>query len=120
MKKAVVALGGNAISTTGKEDIHEQFANTRKSLEGIVELIQEGFNLSISHGNGPQGHGRQDEMFDAVQQRFGIPRQYAVHDDQVSDPLQFNTGIQPRHRRQPAQAHGEEPVEHQSQPENGH
>jgi carbamate kinase len=54
MKKAVVALGGNAISTTGKEDIHEQFANTRKSLEGIVELIQDGFNLSISHGNGPQ------------------------------------------------------------------
>lgn len=54
MKKAVIALGGNAISTTGKENIHEQFANTRKSLEGIVELIQEGFNLAITHGNGPQ------------------------------------------------------------------
>ena len=54
MKKAVVALGGNAISSTGKEDIHEQFANTRKSLEGIVELIQEGFKLAITHGNGPQ------------------------------------------------------------------
>ncbi len=54
MKKAVIALGGNAISSTGKEDIHEQFANTRKSLESIVELIQEGFNLAITHGNGPQ------------------------------------------------------------------
>jgi carbamate kinase len=54
MKKAVIALGGNAISTTGKENIHEQFNNTRKSLEGIVELIQEGFNLAITHGNGPQ------------------------------------------------------------------
>ncbi len=54
MKKAVIALGGNAIAQTGKEDIHEQFANTRKSLAGIVELIQEGFNLAISHGNGPQ------------------------------------------------------------------
>lgn len=54
MKKAVVALGGNAISSTGKEDIHEQFANTRSSLEGIVELIQEGFKLAITHGNGPQ------------------------------------------------------------------
>ncbi len=54
MKKAVIALGGNAIAATGKEDIHEQFANTRKSLEGIVELIQEGFNLAITHGNGPQ------------------------------------------------------------------
>jgi carbamate kinase len=54
MKKAVIALGGNAISTTGKEDIHEQFANTRKSLAGIVELIQEGYYLAITHGNGPQ------------------------------------------------------------------
>lgn len=54
MKKAVVALGGNAISSSGKENIHEQFANTRKSLEGIVELIQEGYKLAITHGNGPQ------------------------------------------------------------------
>ncbi len=54
MKKAVIALGGNAIAQTGKEDIHQQFANTRKSLAGIVELIQEDFNLAISHGNGPQ------------------------------------------------------------------
>ncbi|MGB3478572.1 MAG: carbamate kinase [bacterium] len=54
MKKAVIALGGNAIAQTSKEDIHQQFANTRKSLAGIVELIQEDFNLAISHGNGPQ------------------------------------------------------------------
>ncbi|MGD8978960.1 MAG: carbamate kinase [candidate division WOR-3 bacterium] len=54
MKKAVVALGGNAISHTGKENIHEQFANTRKSLEGIVELIQEDYLIAITHGNGPQ------------------------------------------------------------------
>ncbi len=54
MKKAVVALGGNAIAQTGKENIHEQFANTRKALMGIVELIQEGYNLAVTHGNGPQ------------------------------------------------------------------
>lgn len=54
MKKAVVALGGNAISHTGKENIHEQFANTRKSLEGLVELIQEDYKIAITHGNGPQ------------------------------------------------------------------
>jgi carbamate kinase len=53
-KTAVVALGGNAIGKTGKEDIHEQFANTRKSLTGIVELIKSGYNLAITHGNGPQ------------------------------------------------------------------
>jgi len=54
MKKAVIALGGNAIAITGKEDIYKQFANTRKALTGIIELIQEGYNLAITHGNGPQ------------------------------------------------------------------
>ena len=53
-KTAVVALGGNAIGTTGREDIHQQFANTRKSLAGILELVKEGYQLAITHGNGPQ------------------------------------------------------------------
>lgn len=50
----VVALGGNAIAKTGKENIHEQFANTRRSLVAIIELIQDGYDLVITHGNGPQ------------------------------------------------------------------
>jgi len=54
-KTAVVALGGNAITRAGEEDtIYRQFANTRKSLDGIVELIREGYNLVVTHGNGPQ------------------------------------------------------------------
>jgi len=54
MKKAVIALGGNAISSTGRDDIHIQFANTRKSLEVVVELIKQNYHLAITHGNGPQ------------------------------------------------------------------
>ena len=54
-KTAVVALGGNAITRPDLEDsIANQFANTRQSLDGIVELAREGFNLVVSHGNGPQ------------------------------------------------------------------
>ncbi|MDH4156333.1 MAG: carbamate kinase [candidate division Zixibacteria bacterium] len=54
-KTAVVALGGNAITVPGQEDtIANQFANTRRSLGGIVELARRGFNLVVSHGNGPQ------------------------------------------------------------------
>jgi carbamate kinase len=54
-KTAVVALGGNAISQPGVEDtIAHQFANTRKSLDGIVELARSGYKLVITHGNGPQ------------------------------------------------------------------
>jgi len=48
-------LGGNAITKKGEEDtIARQFANTRESLRGIVELIRDGYNLAITHGNGPQ------------------------------------------------------------------
>jgi len=54
-KKAVLALGGNAIIQAGqKGTITEQFKNTRDSLGGVVELIRQGYQLAISHGNGPQ------------------------------------------------------------------
>ena len=50
-----MALGGNAITIPGLEDtIANQFANTRKSLDGIIELAREGYGLLITHGNGPQ------------------------------------------------------------------
>jgi carbamate kinase len=54
-KTAVLALGGNAIIKAGeKGTITQQFANTRDSLGGIVELIRQGYKLAITHGNGPQ------------------------------------------------------------------
>lgn len=54
-KIAVVALGGNAITREFEEgDIYQQFANTRRSLVGVAELIELGYRLAITHGNGPQ------------------------------------------------------------------
>ena len=54
-KTAVIALGGNAITQPEVEDtIANQFTNTRKSLDGIVELARAGYKLVITHGNGPQ------------------------------------------------------------------
>ncbi|HWO56807.1 MAG TPA: carbamate kinase [bacterium] len=55
VKTAVVALGGNAISRKDLPDtIANQFRLTRESLSAIVPLIRAGYNLAISHGNGPQ------------------------------------------------------------------
>ncbi len=52
---AVVALGGNAITREFEEgNIYQQFANTRKALFGVVELVERGYKLAITHGNGPQ------------------------------------------------------------------
>ena len=54
-RTAVVALGGNAITSKDREDtIPNQFINTEISLGGILKLIHEGYNLAITHGNGPQ------------------------------------------------------------------
>jgi carbamate kinase len=54
-KRAVVALGGNAITTKGDTGkIPEQFARTRQSMGSIVDLIEDGYELAITHGNGPQ------------------------------------------------------------------
>ncbi len=72
MKKAVVALGGNAIIPKGSSgDIHEQFANTRKSLAPIVKLIKEGYMLAITHGNGPQAG--QEVIKNELGESAGIP-----------------------------------------------
>ena len=54
-KTVVVALGGNAISREFEEgNITQQFENTRRSLRSVTELIQRGYRVVITHGNGPQ------------------------------------------------------------------
>ena len=54
-KTAVVALGGNAITHKNQEDtIANQFINTEISLSGIMHLFSDGYNLALTHGNGPQ------------------------------------------------------------------
>lgn len=56
MKKlAVVALGGNALLRGNQVGtIEEQEQNTFDTLENIVYMIKEGYNIIIGHGNGPQ------------------------------------------------------------------
>ncbi|NUN24869.1 MAG: carbamate kinase [Candidatus Jettenia caeni] len=51
----VIALGGNALIREGqKGTIAEQFENIRKSLDGIVYCLKQGYAIVITHGNGPQ------------------------------------------------------------------
>jgi carbamate kinase len=54
-KLAVVALEGNALLRGDQAGtIEEQEQNTMDTLENLVFLIKEGYNLVITHGNGPQ------------------------------------------------------------------
>ncbi len=56
MKKvAVIAIGGNAIIREGQEGtIEEQFANVRQTCDPIIDLLEDGYNIVLTHGNGPQ------------------------------------------------------------------
>ena len=54
-KLAVVALGGNALLRGDQAGtIDEQEQNTTETLENLVFLVREGYDLVITHGNGPQ------------------------------------------------------------------
>lgn len=54
-RRAVVALGGNAITRPGEAGTVEQdLANLDRSLEGVVPLLESGYELVLTHGNGPQ------------------------------------------------------------------
>lgn len=54
-KKAVVALGGNALIKEDQEgNIYEQFANTREAIQPIIKMIKNGWKVVVTHGNGPQ------------------------------------------------------------------
>lgn len=48
--KIVIALGGNALGKTPEE----QIKLVKETARSIVDLIEEGNNVVISHGNGPQ------------------------------------------------------------------
>lgn len=48
--KIVIALGGNALG----KNLAEQMVAVRKTASAIVDLIEEGHQVVITHGNGPQ------------------------------------------------------------------
>lgn len=50
MSKIMIALGGNALGSNPKE----QTSIVKKTAKPIVDLIQEGHQVVIAHGNGPQ------------------------------------------------------------------
>ena len=50
MKRIVLALGGNALGQTPKE----QTNLVGQTAKFIVDLVQEGYEIVIGHGNGPQ------------------------------------------------------------------
>ncbi len=54
-KTALIAVGGNSLIRAGeKGTISEQLANTRRTARAIIGIIRRGYQVVVTHGNGPQ------------------------------------------------------------------
>ncbi|MDR0483831.1 MAG: carbamate kinase [Alphaproteobacteria bacterium] len=54
MAKLVIALGGNALEDTSSPTAENQLKVIQSNVPHLVDLISEGHELIITHGNGPQ------------------------------------------------------------------
>ena len=72
-KKVVIALGGNALG----KDVEEQKEAVAKTAKVIVDLAQQGLDIIVTHGNGPQVGMIQNAMDHLV----------VMHENYQQDPL---------------------------------
>lgn len=73
-KLAVIALGGNALLRDNQSGtIDEQEDNAFRTMENLVFLLNEGYNLVITHGNGPQV-GNSLLRNAAGEKEYGLPQ----------------------------------------------
>ena len=78
-KLAVVALGGNALLRSDeKGTIEQQEKNVADTLENLIYLLKDGYELVIAHGNGPQvgnilmRNDAGEQMYDIAQMPLDI------------------------------------------------
>lgn len=52
---AFIAIGGNSlIKSKNRQTVEDQHAAIRKTIQHVADLIEQGYHVVISHGNGPQ------------------------------------------------------------------
>jgi carbamate kinase len=55
VERVVVALGGNALLRRGAEDTYEEmYRAARLAAERVVDIAEDGWEVILTHGNGPQ------------------------------------------------------------------
>lgn len=70
-KRIVIALGGNALGNS----LTEQMTAVKHTAKAIVDLIEQGHQVIVSHGNGPQVgmiHHAVNELTRVVEQDFPV------------------------------------------------
>ncbi|WP_445166136.1 carbamate kinase [Mycolicibacterium sp. Dal123E01] len=83
MSTAVVAFGGNALVTDSEHDsIPQQYDTVARTVPPLIDMVERGWKLVVSHGNGPQVGFilRRSEL--AQGEVDPVPVDYAVADTQ--------------------------------------
>ena len=100
-KTAVIAVGGNAlIVDESQKSIPHQYAAVTATSPPIVELIANGWNVVITHGNGPQVGFilRRSEL--AIEEVIPVPMDYATADTQGAIGYMFQKALYNQLRKQ--------------------
>ena len=101
-KLAMIAFGGNALLRSGQKGTYaEQLANVEDTCEQLWPLIEDGWNIVIGHGNGPQvGNGLL--RHDAGEKLCGLPAMpmdFCGSETQGSIAYMIETGMERVMRR---------------------
>ncbi|NWG35621.1 MAG: carbamate kinase [Chloroflexi bacterium] len=94
-KLAVVAVGGNAlIREKGKESLPDQYAAACITMPHVVDMVQNGWDVIVTHGNGPQVGFilRRSEL--SAHELHTIPLDYCGSNTQGSIGYMFQTALQ--------------------------
>jgi carbamate kinase len=55
MKTVVIAIGGNSLITDARhQSVQDQYAAVVETVRHVTDLLERGYNIVITHGNGPQ------------------------------------------------------------------
>ena len=91
---AVVAVGGNAlISDSAHTGLHDQYAAVCATVRHVADMVAQGWNVVLTHGNGPQVGFilRRSEIAD--KEVPTVPVRYAVGDTQGAIGFMFQNAM---------------------------
>jgi carbamate kinase len=95
-KTAVIAFGGNALLRSGQRGTYnEQIDNVKDTCRSIVHLIEQGYNIVLGHGNGPQVGNvmLQHEITSRVTDVLAMPLDFCVSETQGSIGYLIEQGL---------------------------
>ena len=91
---AVVAVGGNAlILDDNHKTVPDQFSAAKRAMKNVADIVEDGLNVVLTHGNGPQiGYIlRRSEL--ALSELHPVPMDYAGADTQGAIGYMFQKAL---------------------------